>query len=79
MERTTDIGGIFFKAKDPDGLQKRYEGHLGLKPDPDGCVVFRWRERNEKPPAKPPLSGRLFLRTQSTSATVHKPRWSIIA
>ncbi len=47
MERTTGIGGIFFKAKDPDGLQKWYENHLGLKPDPDGCVVFRWRERDE--------------------------------
>jgi len=66
MERTTGIGRIFFKANDPDGLQKWYKNHLGPKPDPDGCVVFRWRERNEAP-AKPPLSGRLFLRTQSTS------------
>ena len=47
MERATGIGGIFFKANDPDGLQKWYENHLGLKPDPDGCVVFRWRERDE--------------------------------
>ena len=47
MERATGIGGIFFKAKDPDGLQKWYENHLGLKPDPDGCVVFLWRERDE--------------------------------
>ena len=46
MERATGIGGIFFKANDPDGLQKWYENHLGLKPDPDGCVVFRWRGRD---------------------------------
>ena len=47
MERATGIGRIFFKANDPDGLQKWYKNHLGPKPDPDGCVVFRWRERNE--------------------------------
>ena len=47
MERATGIGRIFFKANDPDGLQKWYENHLGLKPDPDGCVVFRWHERDE--------------------------------
>ncbi len=47
MERATGIGGIFFKANDPDGLQKWYENHLGLKPDSDGFVVFRWRERDE--------------------------------
>ena len=47
MERATGIGRIFFKANDPDGLQKWYKNHLGPKPDPDGCVVFRWRERDE--------------------------------
>ena len=46
MERVTGIGGVFFKADDPDALQKWYESNLGLEPDPDGCVVFRWRERD---------------------------------
>ena len=77
MERATGIGGIFFKANDPDGLQKWYENHLGLKPNPDGCVVFLWRERDEAA-SKASTVWAPFLRTQSTSATVHKPRWSII-
>ena len=46
MERVTGIGGVFFKADDPDALQKWYESNLGLEPDPDSCVVFRWRERD---------------------------------
>ena len=46
MERVRGIGGVFFKADDPDSLQKWYEQNLGLEPDPDGCVVFRWRERD---------------------------------
>ena len=46
MECVRGIGGVFFKADDPDALQKWYEDILGLEPDPDGCVVFRWRERD---------------------------------
>ena len=47
MECVRGIGGVFFKADDPDALQKWYEQNLGLEPDPDGCVVFRWRERDD--------------------------------
>ena len=45
MERVTGIGGVFFRAKDPEGLQQWYAEHLGLEPEADGCVVFRWSER----------------------------------
>lgn len=45
MERVTGIGGVFLRAKDPDALQGWYEQNLGLQPDADGCVVFRWTER----------------------------------
>lgn len=45
MERVTGIGGVFLRAKDPDALQGWYEQYLGLPPDADGCVVFRWSER----------------------------------
>ena len=45
MERVTGIGGVFLRAKDPDALQGWYEQNLGLQPDEDGCVVFRWTER----------------------------------
>ena len=44
MERVTGIGGIFFKAQDPDKLQEWYCKHLGLVPSADGCVTFKWRE-----------------------------------
>jgi catechol 2,3-dioxygenase-like lactoylglutathione lyase family enzyme len=41
MQRVLGIGGIFFKAQDPKGLQSWYEQHLGLPTDADGYVVFR--------------------------------------
>jgi catechol 2,3-dioxygenase-like lactoylglutathione lyase family enzyme len=40
MERVTGIGGIFFKAKDPQKLQRWYEKHLGVPADASGYVVF---------------------------------------
>ena len=45
MERVTGIGGVFLRAKDPGTLQGWYEQNLGLAPVADGCVVFRWSER----------------------------------
>lgn len=50
MKRVTGIGGIFFKAKDPKGLQDWYGEHLGIKPLPhspwggdDKSPLFEWR------------------------------------
>jgi predicted enzyme related to lactoylglutathione lyase len=43
MTRVTGIGGIFFKAKDPDGLREWYRAHLGLAIEPWGGVAFRWQ------------------------------------
>ena len=35
MERVTGIGGVFFRARDPEALKRWYEEHLGIKaPDP---------------------------------------------
>ena len=48
MERTTGIGGIFFKAKDPDDLQEWYENHLGLKPDPEGNQIELWQPPDDE-------------------------------
>ena len=31
MKRVTGIGGIFFKARDPEALYAWYERHLGLR------------------------------------------------
>jgi predicted enzyme related to lactoylglutathione lyase len=44
MTRVTGIGGVFFKAQDPDQLQSWYAKHLGIKPGPGGSVAFAWRE-----------------------------------
>jgi len=48
MERVTGLGGLFFKAEDPEGLYTWYEKHLGLKRDANGAVTFRWRESEDK-------------------------------
>jgi predicted enzyme related to lactoylglutathione lyase len=45
MQRVTGIGGIFFKAGDPESLYQWYEKHLGIKREPDGSgAVFHWQE-----------------------------------
>ncbi len=40
MERVTGIGGVFFRARDPEALQEWYVEQLGV-PVLDGHVVFR--------------------------------------
>src|SRR5437660_1707916 len=49
MGRVTGVGGIFFKANDPQRLYEWYEKHLGLKHE-NGGVFFRWRERDADKP-----------------------------
>lgn len=41
-ERVTGIGGVFFRAADPESLAAWYRHHLGVAAGPDGAVVFRW-------------------------------------
>ena len=41
-ERVTGIGGIFFKAPDPDKLRDCYQKHLGIQCEPWGGSVFKW-------------------------------------
>jgi predicted enzyme related to lactoylglutathione lyase len=43
MARVTGIGGVFFKADDPEKLYEWYEKHLGIKRE-HGYVSFRWRD-----------------------------------
>jgi predicted enzyme related to lactoylglutathione lyase len=43
MQRVTGIGGVFFKAEDPERMYQWYEEHLGIKRE-DGYVSFRWRD-----------------------------------
>jgi predicted enzyme related to lactoylglutathione lyase len=47
--RVTGLGGVFFKARDPDRLYAWYENHLGLKRT-EGGVLFRWREKDADAP-----------------------------
>jgi catechol 2,3-dioxygenase-like lactoylglutathione lyase family enzyme len=44
MTRVTGIGGVFFKARDPDALRSWYQRHLALDVQPWGGVVFRWAD-----------------------------------
>ena len=47
--RVTGLGGVFFKARDPDRLYAWYENHLGLKRT-EGGVLFRWRDKDADSP-----------------------------
>lgn len=42
MSRVVGIGGIFMKAKDPDGMRAWYRTHLGLSIEDWGGMAFRW-------------------------------------
>lgn len=42
MKRVTGIGGIFFKAQEPDKLREWYAKHLGFKTNEYGSL-FEWR------------------------------------
>jgi catechol 2,3-dioxygenase-like lactoylglutathione lyase family enzyme len=41
MEKVTGIGGVFFRARDPEGLAAWYAAHLGLAPGAGGTP---WRQ-----------------------------------
>ena len=49
MKRVTGIGGIFFKARDPVGLQAWYKLHLGIDVKPWGGAAFDWTDDDGKP------------------------------
>lgn len=42
MRRVTGIGGIFFKARDPQALGEWYRRHLGIDVQDWGGAAFRW-------------------------------------
>jgi catechol 2,3-dioxygenase-like lactoylglutathione lyase family enzyme len=44
MKRVTGIGGIFFKANDPDKLREWYRTHLGIEAEREGGAMFKWRD-----------------------------------
>jgi glyoxylase I family protein len=42
MERVTGIGGLFFRARDPDALARWYADHLGIDPVPTTYQQTPW-------------------------------------
>jgi predicted enzyme related to lactoylglutathione lyase len=51
MKHVLGIGGIFFKAQDPEKLGKWYQEHLGLEVEEYGGVTFR--EGDDAAPVAP--------------------------
>ena len=49
MLRVTGIGGIFFKAKDPEALRAWYQRHLGIDLTEWGGAVFTWTDESGTP------------------------------
>lgn len=49
MKRVTGIGGIFFKARDPEALQAWYRRHLGIDVQDWGGTAFTWTDASGKP------------------------------
>ena len=47
MKKVTGIGGIFFKAQDPEKLRAWYQQHLGIECNEHGAADFEWRETDE--------------------------------
>lgn len=46
MKRVTGIGGIFFKAQDPETMKDWYRTHLGIDAGQYGAT-FDWREADD--------------------------------
>ena len=44
MERVTGIGGIFFRAKNPESLAQWYESHLGISVVPKSYDETPWQQ-----------------------------------
>jgi|SRR5579859_7956821 len=44
VERVTGVGGVFFKARNPESLAAWYDRHLGISAR-EGHADFLWRER----------------------------------
>jgi hypothetical protein len=51
MAKVTGIGGVFFKANDPQALAQWYATHLGVTLEDWGGVIFDWAADQEAQPA----------------------------
>lgn len=48
MKRVTGIGGIFFKATNPETLRAWYKAHLGIDVQDWGGTAFQWADDDPK-------------------------------
>jgi glyoxylase I family protein len=44
MEKVTGIGGLFFRARDPEALARWYRDHLGVTPTPTSYDELPWSQ-----------------------------------
>jgi glyoxylase I family protein len=44
MEKVTGIGGLFFRARDPEALGRWYHEHLGITPVPSSYEGSPWQQ-----------------------------------
>jgi predicted enzyme related to lactoylglutathione lyase len=44
MEKVTGIGGLFFRAHDPEALARWYQQHLGVTPTPTSYDAPVWKQ-----------------------------------
>jgi hypothetical protein len=72
MKRVTGIGGIFFKAKDPVGLQAWYKAHLGIDVQDWGGTAFNWKDSDGKP-----IGGTTIWSMNFASAGAPRPNASL--
>jgi predicted enzyme related to lactoylglutathione lyase len=55
MKRVTGIGGIFFKAQDPEKMYQWYEKHLGIQREPGSpAASLHWRDADD--PQRPGMT-----------------------
>ena len=47
MKRVIGLGGIFFKAKDPQKMYAWYQEHLGIQGKPEVGSMFPWRRADD--------------------------------
>jgi len=66
LKRVTGIGGILFKANDPEKLRSWYRVHLGIECQKDDGAIFNGEKRMIQTRSDTP-SGLRFLPTPITS------------
>jgi glyoxylase I family protein len=69
VEKVTGIGGVFFRARDPDALAHWYADHLGIDPVPTTYDGSPWCQTAGPTAFAPmPTDSELFERPEQTWA-----------